>query len=243
MLSAEIFSSTIQIARRFIKKLCLTTNLSQAQTYFVKMMMIKNFGSRVEKVWEGLRPVTKKMIVGALQSGAGTAPSVNTQKFSYDTQSDWELSLLLSALDEQAKDAEIRRDAGKLSEIKRLAETCVRVLQTQTASAEVFIQLAERVLKQNDYDKFDKLSDLLPNRFSVGEIAEIVRQTEAPQIRAVAYETLALVPLSTLLPMLDDPLYYEIAINAIEQQAFEYDSEEARQILEQIDSEADGDEN
>ena len=29
-------------------------------------------------------------------------------------------------------------------------------------------------------------------RFSAAEIAEIVRQTDAPQIRAIAYETLAL---------------------------------------------------
>ena len=203
-------------------------------------MMIKNFGSRVEKVWEGLRPVTKKMLVGALQSAVSSAPIAQTQKFSYDTQSDWELSRLLTALDEQEKNAEISQDSEKSTEIRRLAETCVRVLQTQTASAEIFIQLAERVLKQNDYNKFDKLADLLPSRFSVGEIAEIVRQTEAPQIRAVAYETLALVPVSSLLTLLDDPIYAEIGINAIEQQAFEFDSEEARQILEQLDLEDDG---
>jgi len=203
-------------------------------------MMIKNFGARVEKVWEGLRPVTKKMIVGALQaSSAPTATVAQTQKFSYDTQSDWELSRLLTVLDEQEKDAEIRRDAKKSAEIRQLAETCVRVLEAQTGSAEVFIQLAERILKQNDYNKFDKLSDTLSHRFSVGEIAEIVRQTEAPQIRAVAYETLALAPVSSLLGLLDDPLYAEIAINALEQQAFEYDSEEARQILDQLDLEGD----
>ena len=206
-------------------------------------MMIKNFGAPVEKVWEGLRPVTKKMIVGALQSGSGgNAPTTaQTQKFSYDTQSDWELSRLLTVLDEQEKDAEIRQDAEKITEIRQLAETCARVLETQTGSAEVFIQLATRILKQNDYNKFDKLSDTLSHRFSAGEIAEIVRQTEAPQIRAVAYETLALAPVSSLIFLLDDPLYAEIAINALEQQAFEFDSEEARQILEQI--ELDGDMN
>ncbi len=180
------------------------------------------------------------MIVGALQaSSAPTATVAQTQKFSYDTQSDWELSRLLTVLDEQEKDAEIRRDAEKSAEIRQLAETCVRVLEAQTGSAEVFIQLAERILKQNDYNKFDKLSDTLSHRFSVGEIAEIVRQTETPQIRAVAYETLALAPVSSLLGLLDDPLYAEIAINALEQQAFEYDSEEARQILDQLDLEGD----
>ncbi|HEX8286946.1 MAG TPA: hypothetical protein VF556_03065, partial [Pyrinomonadaceae bacterium] len=123
--------------------------------------------------------------------------------------------------------------------IRELAETCVRVLETQTGSAEVFIQLAERILKENDYDKFDKLSDTLSTRFSAGEIAEIIRQTDSPQIRAVAYETLALVPLSALIPLLDDAVYAEIAINAIEQQAFEYDSEDARRVLEQLDLDAD----
>jgi len=203
-------------------------------------MMIKNFGARVEKVWEGLRPVTKKMIVGALQAGSANATTTaQTQKFSYDTQSDWEVSRLLTVLDEQAKDAEIRRDADKLAEIRQLAETCVRVLEAQTGSAEVFIQLAELLLKQNDYNKCDKLSDTLSQRFSAGEIAEIVRQTEAPQIRAVAYETLALAPIPSLIALLDDPLYAEIAINALEQQAFEYDSEEARRILDQLELEGD----
>ena len=31
-------------------------------------MMIKNFGARVDSVWEGLRPMTKKMLVGAMQT-------------------------------------------------------------------------------------------------------------------------------------------------------------------------------
>lgn len=198
-------------------------------------MMIKDYGARVEKIWQGLRPMTKKMIVGALQTGA--SPIAGTQNFSYDTQSDWELSRLLIALDEQAKDAEIRRDAEKIAEIRQLAETCVRVLEAQTKSAEIFIQLAERFLKINDYNRFDRLADLLAQRFSATEIAEIVRQTESAQIRAVGYETLALMPAASILPILDDPIYGEIAISALEQQAFEYDNEEARQILEQLDLE------
>ncbi len=197
--------------------------------------MIKNFGARVEKVWEDLRPLTKKMIVGALQASSANLPTVQSQKFSYDTQLDWELSRLLTALDEQLKDKEVKKDIAKLAEVSELAETIVRVLESKTESAEVFIQLAERVLKRNDYVKFDKLSDALPNRFSAAEIAEIIRQTEMAQIRAVAYETLSLMPTSALLPIFDDPLYSEIAINALEQQAFEYESEEARDVLEQID--------
>ena len=196
-------------------------------------MMIKNFGARVISVWEGLRPMTKKMLVGALAaSGASNAQS---QKFSYDVHAEWELSRLLFALDEQTKDAEVRKDAEKLREIRQLAETCAKVLQTQTASAEVFIQLATRAVQRHDFNNLDRLADVLAARFSAGEVAEIIRQTDLAQIRAVAYETLALMPLNNLFPLLDDPLYFEIARNALEQQAFEFDNEEAQQVLEQLE--------
>jgi hypothetical protein len=196
-------------------------------------MMIKNFGARVEKVWEGLRPLTKKMLVGAVEANAA-APK---QKFSYDAHADWELSRLLTALDEQSSDAEIRKDSEKLREIKQLAETCSGVLQAQTESAEVFIQLAERALKQNDFRKIDVLADILSQRFSVGEMCEIVRQTTHPAIRALGLEALAVVPVSPLMQMIDDPVYFEIVRSALEQQAFEYESEEARRLLEQLDFE------
>src|SRR6266511_2840973 len=102
-------------------------------------MMIKNPGAGVVSVWERLRPITKKMLVGALQS-SGPAPANNpTQKFSYDAHADWELSRLLTALDEQSKTSVAAKNAD---EIKQLAETCVQVLENQSASAEVFIQLA-----------------------------------------------------------------------------------------------------
>ena len=61
-------------------------------------MTIKNFGARVESVWQDFRPVTKKMLVGAMQTG-NTKPN---RTFSYDAHADWELSRVLSALDEQA---------------------------------------------------------------------------------------------------------------------------------------------
>ena len=198
-------------------------------------MMIKNFGARVISVWEGLRPMTKKMLVGALQSSGGNSTNAPTQKFSYDVHAEWELSRLLSALDEQTRDAEVRKDAEKLREIKQLAETCAKVLQTQTASAEVFIQLAERAVQRHDFNNLDRLADVLAARFSAGEVAEIIRQTDLAQIRAIAYETLALMPLNNLFPLLDDPLYFEIVRNALEQQAFEFDNEEAQQILEQLE--------
>lgn len=201
-------------------------------------MMIKDLGPRVASIWEGLRPETRKMLVGALQSKA-VPTSTPLQRYSYDAHADWELSRLLSALDEQSKNPASDEEKGVLVEISALADTCVRVLESQSGSAEVFIQLAERAIKKHDYNKLDALADRLAERFSAAEIAEIVRQTDMPQIRAIAYDTLAMLPVDLLIPLLDDPLYQEIAANALEQKAFEFDSEEARDVLEQFESEFD----
>lgn len=201
-------------------------------------MTINELGQRVTSVWEGLRPVTRKMLVGALQSTGAGSITAKAPKFSYDAHADWEVSRLLTALDEQSRATEVRRDKAKLSDIKQLADTCVRVLEAQSASAEVFIQLAERAIKDNDYNRLDRLGDHLAERYSSGEIAEIVRQTEFPQIRAIAYETLAMLPVPALIPLLDDPLYAGIGAAALEQKAFEFESDEARDILEQFDEEA-----
>lgn len=198
-------------------------------------MTIKDFGARVESVWEGLRPVTKKMIAVAIE--ASQTVQAPKQKFSYDAHADWELSRLLSALDEQTKDAAVRSNSEKLREIKSFAEACADVLEAQTESAEVFIQLATRALERNDFVKIDALADILFDRFSAGEIAEIARQTELAQIRALACEALALLPPQYIAPLLDDSIYYEIVRSALEQQAFEFDNEEARQILEQMEFE------
>jgi len=192
-------------------------------------MMIKDFGARVESVWEGLRPTTRKMLVGALEAKRGT-PVTPSQKFSYDTQSDWELSRLLTALDEQAKDTET---TGSRHDISQLAETCVTVLQTQSESAEVFIQLVERALERRDYRQVDKLADILGDRYSVGEMCEIVRQATNPAVRAIGMETIALMPVDEILPSLDDPIYEDIARFALEQKAVEYESEDARKVLEE----------
>ena len=66
-------------------------------------MMIKEFGGRVASVWDGLRPNTKKMLVGALQTSTPTQPNTKPAKFSYDAHADWEVSRLLTALDERSK--------------------------------------------------------------------------------------------------------------------------------------------
>lgn len=197
-------------------------------------MMIKDFGARVESVWEGLRTVTKKMIVGAFEAKAGNVVSAPSQKFSYDTQSDWELSRLLTALDEQAKTADLAGNPEKLEELHQLTETCISVLFSQTESAEVFIQLAERALQKHDYKYIDRLADVLAERFSVGEMCEIARQTSSAAIRAIAMETIALMPVDEIIPSLDDPIYEDIARLALEVKAYDYESEEARRAIDQL---------
>ena len=199
-------------------------------------MTIKEFGGKVASVWDGLRPVTKKMVAGAMRSNTSDATTSQAPKFYYDAHADWEVSRLLSALDEQSSTSETRLDTAKLDEIKELAETCARILEAQSASAEVFIQLATRAIRENDYRRLDRLADTLAERYSSGEIAEIVRQTEMPQIRAIAYETLALMPVENIVPLLEDSLYSGIAAGALEQKAFEFDSDEARDVLEQYDA-------
>ena len=199
-------------------------------------MIIKDIGGRVASVWEGLRPVTRKMLVRALQSFGSPVHSA-PPKLQYDAHADWEVSRLLTALDERSRSVELKKDSSVLTEISQLASTCVRVLETQTASAEVFIQLATRAIQANDYAHLDKLGDLLSERFSASEIAEIVRQTDLPQIRAIACETLAMLPIWSVTLLLDDPLYAGIAASSLEQRAFEFDSEEARIALERFDAE------
>jgi hypothetical protein len=201
-------------------------------------MTIKDFGGRIASVWEGLRPVTRNMLVGALQTTSSLpSPNIKSTKFSYDAHADWELSRLLSALDEQSRSSDAHNDAETFDEMNKLADACARVLETQSGSAEVFIQLAERALRRHDYKKLDSLSDRLSEKFSAGEIAEIIRQTESPQIRAIAYETLAMLPVNNVAPLLEDSLYADIAAAALEQKAFEYESDEAKDVLDQFDAE------
>lgn len=185
---------------------------------------------QVVDIWEGLRPLTKKMLVGALDTNSFT----NKQKYTYDAHADWELSRLLTALDNQVLDKNSKTPEN-LSEINQLAEVCAGVLESQTETAEVFIQLAKRVLGRNDFKKFDELGEILFDRFSTGEMAEIIRQTDAAQIRAMCFETLAVMPVTLITPLLKDPLYFEIACMVLEQQAVEFENYDAIEVLEKMD--------
>jgi hypothetical protein len=204
-------------------------------------MTIKDFGGRVADVWAGMRPVTRKMVVGAMQAvgqANSYAPIVSqsnsSKKFFFDAHADWELSRLLTALDERVLESEVHSNVQKFREIKRMANACAEVLQAQTASAEVFIQLATRALRRADFARLDKLADSLSERFSVGEMCEIVRQSEQVAIRALALEALALTPTIQLLPLLDDPVYGDIIRVTLETQVVEYNSEEAKGLLEEL---------
>ena len=60
-----------------------------------------------------------------------------------------------------------------------------------------------------------------------------------PAVRAVAQETLLQLPTSVLVALLGDPVDAEVARTALESQADEYESEEARFVvnaLEQVDA-------
>lgn len=194
-------------------------------------MTIKDLGAQIETVWQDLRPTTKKILVGAMDKTPSKKPS---RKTIYDARADWELSRLLTALDEQTGTDATKENSKKLREIKSFAAVCATVLETQTISAEVFIQLARRALLRHDYVKLDKLADALLERFPAEEIAEIIRQTDIPHIRAIGYETLAVMPTVSVAALLGDSLYFEIACSALEQQIFEYESDEARAVLESL---------
>ena len=200
-------------------------------------MQIKNLGPQVARVWDDLRPTTKRLLAGALKTGSPHPSQSQSSRYHYDAHADWELSRLLAALDERSKSKIDTSDAPEKTDAAQLAETCARILEEQSGSAEVFIQLATRSIAQADYNRLEKLADILFERFSPAEIAEVVRQTELPQIRAIAFETLAMLPVELIAPLLDDPLYADIAVNSLEQKAFEFDSEEARELLERLENE------
>lgn len=206
-------------------------------------MTIEDFGARVTSVWEGLRPATRNLVERAL--GSSQTPS-NSQVArvgaTYDARSEWELSLLLAALDERATEAgALVLNDEQTHELGHMAEACVAVLQNGARSAEVFGQLFERALKARAYGRVDVLADALASRLAVTEICELARH-QNPAVRALAHETLMQMPTSTLVSLLGDPVDAEIARDALEHQADEYGSEEARWIvnaLEHADSSQD----
>ncbi|MCA1591150.1 MAG: hypothetical protein LC754_00525 [Acidobacteria bacterium] len=198
-------------------------------------MTIEDFGARVASVWEGLRPSTRSLVERALlvtqtPSGAFVA-TPSRAATTYDARSEWELSRLLAALDERAAETgTVILDADQSRELVRLAETCAAVLNQQARSAEVFAQLLERALHARDYTRVDTLADALDSRLAPSETCELARHIN-PSVRAIAREALLQIPTSVLVSLLSDPVDSEVARDALEHQAVEYGSEEARWIV------------
>lgn len=197
-------------------------------------MMVEDFGAQVASVWENLRATTRNLVERALQA-PGNNSTIGASAVSYDARSDWELSKLLAALDERSDEAAAASlSAEQARGLKRMAETCASVLQNQTQSAEVFAQLVMRAHRQHDFARIDALADALSARFAPSEICELAR-CPFPVARALAQEALAQSPTTVLISLLADPVDLEIARDALERQADEYGSEEARRIVYMLD--------
>jgi hypothetical protein len=199
-------------------------------------MTIEDFGARVASVWQGLRPATRSMVERALSTpmppqGPAATTTPSRRETHYDARSEWELSRLLAALDERA--AETGADtlsAEQSRELRRMTETCAAVLNREARSSEVFAQLLERALRVRDYARVDEIADVMSARLAPGELCETARHLN-PAVRAVAQEALLQLPTGMLVALLGDPVDAETARSALESQADEYESEEARIVV------------
>lgn len=206
-------------------------------------MTLEDFGARVASVWQGLRPSTRSLVERAL-SAAAPPPGVASPRgdSAYDARSEWELSRLLAALDERAgAKGEAVLSAEQSRELLRMADTCAAVLHREARSAEVFAQLLGRALRARDYARVDTLADVVSARLAPSEMCEMARNV-SPAVRAVAQEALLQLPTSVLVALLGDPVDAEVARAALESQADEYESEEARFVvsaLEQVEADED----
>src|SRR5947209_20347251 len=198
-------------------------------------MMIEDFGARVASVWETLRSTTRNLVEKALQSSAIASSSAQPARAGesrpYERRADWESSRLLAALDERALEVGASMNTAQAKELRQMADTTAFVLQTQTQSAEVFAQLVARAHRLHDFARIDQLADALATRFAPSEICELAR-CDNGIVRALAKEALAQSPTSLLIGLLADPVDSEIALDALERQATEYGSEEARRVVQ-----------
>lgn len=202
-------------------------------------MLIEDFGARVTSVWQGLRPATRSLVEQALVNAAAqsTAARVTAAaaRAAYDARSEWELSLLLSALDDRAAESTSPPLSDEQTrELGRMADTCALVLHREGRSAEVFAQLLERALRANDFARVDSLADTLGARLPPTETCELARHAN-PAVRAIAHEALLQTPVTALVTLLGDPVDAGIARDALEHLAAEYESEEARWVVNALE--------
>ena len=202
------------------------------------MMTIEDFGARVASVWQGLRPSTRSLVERALstppplqQGPAATTATASRREIMYDARSEWELSRLLAALDERAAELGAEALSAEQSrDLRRMTETCAAVLNREARSSEVFAQLLERALRARDYARVDEIADVMTGRLAPSELCETARHFN-PAVRAVAQEALLQLPTAILVALLGDPVDAETARTALETQADEYESEEARIVV------------
>lgn len=194
---------------------------------------IEEFGGRVATIWSELRPTTRRLVERALQPTQATTAS-QSRSTPFDARSDLELSRLLTALDEGAAEPEAAARKDHRSQLREVADTCAAVLQEKTQSAEVFVQLVVRAELQHDYKRIDSLADALSLRFAPSEICELARSANIV-VRALAQEALAQVPTNVLIGILHDPVDSDIARDALQRQARDFGSEQARQIMSVLD--------
>jgi hypothetical protein len=187
-------------------------------------MPIEDLGPAVRSVWNGLRMTTRKLVERAWQSiNSPHAPS----PAAYDPKADSELIRLLETLDAQPPQ---NTDSAAALGSRRLAEVCSKVLMQQTQSAEVFARLIERAHERNDYRSVDAIAEKIGERLAPSEICELARSNNVI-VRALAQETLTVMPTSLLIGLLRDPVDAPVAHAALERQAAEYGSAEAKQGL------------
>jgi hypothetical protein len=200
------------------------------------MMTIEDFGARVVSVWQGLRPSTRSLVERALSTPAppqqgAVATTASRREHVYDARSEWELSRLLAALDERAAEVGAEALSAEQSrDLRRMTETCAAVLNREARSSEVFAQLLERALRVRDYRRVDEVADVMTARLAPSELCETARHFN-PAVRAVAQEALLQLPTAVLVALLGDPVDAETARTALETQADEYESEEARIVV------------
>ena len=100
--------------------------------------------------------------------------------------------------------------------------------------AEVFAQLIQRAHELKDYARIDALAGVLAQRLAPSEVCELARSPNVV-VRALAHEALAQMPATLLIMLLRDPVDAAVARYALQRQATEYNSEEARQALQELD--------
>jgi len=193
-------------------------------------MVIEEFGPRVANVWNHLRTTTRNLVENAWQSAGSASAQQVPRPTPYDPRADQELSQLLAALDDHAKQTESSSGREGARESRRLADACANVLSQQTQSAEVFAQLIERAHHRNNYAQVDILAALLPERLAPSELCELARANNVI-VRALAHEALTQLPTSLLAAVLRDPVDAVIARQALERQAHEFGSEDAQRAL------------